>query len=76
MIKTLQLIFSDRKYVSVSMCFLTLNILFGTWAIYIPTIKKKLDIDEGQLGFAVLFLGIGTFLMLIFAHKIIQKLHA
>lgn len=76
MIKTLQLIFSDRKYLSVSMCFLTLNILFGTWAIYIPAIKKKLAIDEGQLGFAVLFLGIGTFLMLIFAHKIIQKLHA
>ncbi|MDT8413946.1 MAG: MFS transporter [Flavobacteriaceae bacterium] len=76
MIRTLQLILKHPTYRSIAMCFMTLNILFGTWAIYIPTLKNKLKIDEGELGVAVLFLGIGTFCMLIFAPKIIRFLHA
>lgn len=50
--------------------------MFGTWAIYIPTIKSRLGIDEGELGLAILFLGIGTFIMLLTAPSIVRYFHA
>lgn len=76
MIKTLRLIFKNGAYRSIAFCFMSLNFLFGTWAIYIPSIKSKLDLDEGQLGMAILFLGIGTFSMLLLAPTIVRYLHA
>lgn len=76
MIKTLRLVFKNGAYRSIAFCFMSLNFLFGTWAIYIPSIKNKLDLDEGQLGMAILFLGIGTFSMLLVAPTIVRYLHA
>lgn len=71
---SLKLILSNYRYLAPAMLFATLNIFFGTWAIYIPSIKEKLGIDEGQLGFAILFLGLGTFIMLILSPTLIKKI--
>ena len=70
---SLFLILSKKRYLAPAMLFATLNVFFGTWAIYIPYIKNKLAINEAELGFAVLFFGIGTFLMLVGAPILIKK---
>lgn len=53
---------------------MSLNIWFGVWAIYIPTVKDKLQIDKADLGFAIFFLSFGVFAMFPLASKIINKL--
>jgi MFS family permease len=54
--------------------FASLNILFGTWAIYIPTIKEDLNIDKATLGLAIFFLSLGVFTIFPLASRIINKL--
>jgi len=66
-------ILSHKRYASPAMVFLIMNVLFGTWAIYIPTIKNKLQIDEAAIGLAVFFMALGTLTMLFLAPYIIKK---
>jgi len=69
---SLKLILTRRHYFGPALVFATLNVLFGTWAIYIPTIKTKLGIDEGDLGFAIFFMALGTLVLITLAPKIIK----
>lgn len=71
--KSLKLILSNPKYFGPAWVFASLNILFGTWAIYIPTVKEKLDIDKADLGIAIFFLSLGVFTIFPLAAKIINK---
>jgi MFS family permease len=71
--KALQLIFSKGKYFAPALVFASINVLFGTWAIYIPRIKSTLQIDEGQLGIAIFCMALGTLTMLFLAPRIIRK---
>lgn len=72
--KSLQLIFSNPRYFAPAWVFTTLNIWFGTWAIYIPTVKEKLDIDKADLGIALFCLSLGVFAIFPLAPKIINRL--
>lgn len=72
--KSLQLILSNSRYFGPAWVFASLNILFGTWAIYIPTIKEALSIDKSQLGFAIFFLSLGVFTVFPIASTIINKI--
>jgi len=69
---SLKLIFSNPRYFAPALVFATINVLYGTWAIYIPRITAKLEIDEGQLGIAIFFMALGTLTMLMIAPKIIS----
>jgi len=71
--KSLQLILSNPRYFAPAWVFASLNLLFGTWAIYIPTIKGGLSIDKSQLGIAIFFLSLGVFTVFPIAAKIINK---
>ena len=71
--KSLQLILSNPRYFAPAWVFASLNLLFGTWAIYIPTIKGGLSIDKSQLGIAIFFLSFGVFTVFPIAAKIINK---
>lgn len=71
--KSLQLILSNSKYFAPAWVFASLNLLFGTWAIYIPTVKEALTIDKSQLGIAIFFLSLGVFTVFPVAAKIINK---
>lgn len=71
--KTILLIFSKSRYLGPALVFASLNFIFGTWAIYIPTVKDYLDIDKGALGVAIFCLAMGTFSVLPFAAPIIRK---
>jgi len=72
-LKSLTLIFSNFRYFAPAFIFATLNVVIGTWAIYIPTIKTKLAIDEGDLGLALFCMALGTLTMILFAPKIIGR---
>ncbi len=72
--KSLQLIFSNPRYFAPAWVFASLNIWFGTWAIYIPIVKEKLEIDKADLGIALFCLSLGVFTIFPIASKIINKL--
>jgi len=72
--KSLRLILSNPRYFAPAWVFASLNIWFGTWAIYIPTVKENLGIDKSQLGIAIFFLSLGVFTIFPVAAKIINKL--
>lgn len=71
--KSLRLILSNPRYFAPAWVFASLNLLFGTWAIYIPTVKENLSIDKSQLGIAIFFLSLGVFTVFPIAAKIINK---
>ncbi|MFD2587577.1 MFS transporter [Croceitalea marina] len=72
--KSLFLILSNPRYFAPAFVFTSLNIWFGTWAIYIPTVKEKLAIDKADLGIAIFFLSLGVFTVFPIASKIINRL--
>ena len=71
--KSLQLIFTSSRYFAPALLFASLNIAFGTWAIYIPRITGKLEITEGELGFAVFFLALGTLTIIPFVPRLVDR---
>lgn len=72
--KSLFLILSNPRYFAPAFVFTSLNVWFGMWAIYIPSVKEKLAIDKADLGFAIFFLSLGVFTIFPVASKIINKL--
>ena len=72
--KSLWLILSNPRYFGVAWVFTSINIWFGTWAIYIPTVKEKLDINKADLGIALFCLSLGVFTIFPVASKVINKL--
>lgn len=65
-------ILKNRTYFSVAYVFTTLNILYGTWAIYIPYIKEQLDLNKAELGIALFAFALGIFSIMGFVPKIIS----
>nr|WP_299339818.1 MFS transporter [Allomuricauda sp.] len=72
--KSLQLIFSNPRYFGPAWVFASLNIWFGTWAVYIPSVKENLGINKADLGIAIFFLSLGVFTIFPMASTIINKL--
>lgn len=72
--KSLRLILTNANYFGPSWVFASLNILFGTWVIYIPQVKDALNIDKSELGFAIFFLSLGVFLVFPFASRLVNAL--
>ena len=71
--KSLRLILSNPRYFGPAWVFASLNILFGTWAIYIPTVKEALAIDKSELGIAIFFLSLGVFTVFPISSIIINR---
>ncbi|NJB36008.1 MULTISPECIES: MFS transporter [Flavobacteriaceae] len=72
--KSLRLILSNPRYLAPALVFASLNIWFGTWAIYIPTVKEMLAIGKADLGFALFFLSLGVFSVFPIASKLVARL--
>ncbi len=68
--KSLGLILRHRRYFAPAWAFMSLNLVYGTWAIYIPAIKAQLEIDKSALGIAIFFMAMGSFLILPIAPRI------
>lgn len=72
--KSLRLILSDPRYFAPAWVFASLNLWFGTWAIYIPTVQTELGIDKARLGIAIFFLALGVFTVFPFASRLVNRL--
>jgi len=71
---SLKLILSNWKYFSAAWVFASLNILIGTWVMYIPHVKSELQLDDGQLGIALFCYAMGTLLLIPFVPMITKKI--
>lgn len=72
--KSLRLVLSEPRYLSLAVVFLSLSMWFTTWAIYIPRVQQQLGLDKFQLGIAISFLSAGVFVIFPLASPIIQRL--
>ena len=61
---SLGLILSNRRYWAPAYAFMCLNLIYGTWAIYIPTIKETIGINKSELGLAIFAMALGNFFIL------------
>jgi len=57
--KSLKLILTNKRCFSIVWVFSSLNIMIGTWVLYIPQVKEKLQLDDAQIGFALFCLALG-----------------
>ena len=72
--KSLRLILSNISYFAPSWVFSSINILIGTWILYIPFIKLKFNLDDAQIGFALFFSALGLLISIPFVPKINRKI--
>ncbi|MCB9349870.1 MAG: MFS transporter [Lewinellaceae bacterium] len=72
--RSLQLILSNPRYFAPAWVFASLNILVGTWVLYIPYVKEKLSLDDGQVGIALFFFALGTLSMVPVSSAFIGRL--
>lgn len=68
--KSLRLILSNIIYFAPAWVFASINILIGTWILYIPFIKLKFQLNDGELGFALFFTALGLLIAIPFIPKI------
>lgn len=71
---SLKLILTNTKYFSVAWVFASLNIIIGTWVLYVPYVKEKLELTNSQLGFALFCTALGILLFLPFVPYITKKM--
>ncbi len=71
---SLQLILSRSRYFAPAWVFASLNIWFGTWAIYIPAVKSQLRIDKASLGIALFCLSLGVFAIFPVAPRLVNRM--
>ncbi len=72
--KALIFILSKSRYFAPAWVFASLNILIGTWALYIPRVKEKTGLSDGDLGFTLLFFALGTMVVMPITPLLIRKL--
>lgn len=65
-LESLRLILSDKNYFSPAWVFASLNILTGTWVLYLPHIKTKFALNDGQIGLALFCLALGLLISIPF----------
>jgi hypothetical protein len=71
---SLLLILRNRRYLAPAWVFASLNIIVGTWALYIPTVKEKLQLDDATLGLALLAFSIGLLVIIPLSSRIIATI--
>jgi len=72
--ESLLLILSRKRYFAPVWVFASINIMVGTWVLYIPRVKEKLLIDDGDIGLALFCYAIGGLVAVTFSSKIIDAI--
>ncbi len=70
---SLKLILSKYRYFAPAWVFASINILIGTWVLYIPRVKEKLSLNDSELGLAIFFLALGILTFLPLAPYLSRK---
>lgn len=71
---SLKVILQNFRYFSPVWVFASINILMGTWVLYIPYIKDKLGLDDGELGVALFCYALGILVMIPLISSINKRL--
>lgn len=66
--------FLDKYCRTISLGFGLLGFLFGTWAVMIPFVKEKFELNDATLGLVLLSMPLGAMIFNPFAALIIQKI--
>lgn len=72
--KSLLLILSDVRYLAPVWVFSSVNILIGTWILYVPHIKMKFELNDSQIGVALFFTACGLLLSIPFVPFVNKKI--
>lgn len=72
--ESLRLILSNRNYFSPAWVFASINIMTGTWVLYLPHIKSKFSLNDGQIGLALFCLALGLLISIPFIPSINKKI--
>ncbi len=72
--KSLKIILSKFKYFSVAWIFASLNFIIGTWALYIPHVKEKLQLNDSEIGIALFCFALGILVFLPLVPFITRKI--
>jgi len=73
MIINLIIFFKNRYFRTAGLFFAINSIFFGSWITRLPDIQEKINIGEGELGFALLGLPLGAVIVMPFISNFIQK---
>ena len=71
---SLRLILSDRRYFAPAWVFASLNIMIGTWVLYLPHIKMKFGINDAEVGIALFCVALGLLISIPFVPFVNQKI--
>lgn len=71
---SLKIFFKERKFFAPAFLYACFALVFSTWIIYIPHLAAKLQISEGQIGTALFFSSVGSFVMIPLANRLIDIL--
>jgi fucose permease len=71
---SLKIILSNTKYFSVVWIFASLNFIVGTWVLYIPYVKEKLQLNDSEIGIALFCFAFGILLFLPLVPLITKKI--
>jgi len=63
-VNSLRLILSNKSYFSPAWVFASLNIMIGTWVLYLPHVKNKLNLNDAQIGVALFCVALGALLII------------
>ncbi len=70
---SLKVFINNKEAVAVSLVFMAISILFGSWVTRIPDLKEALNFSEGDLGLSLLGMSTGALLMMPFSAWIMSK---
>lgn len=71
---SLRRILSNPVFFAPAWVFSSLNILIGTWVLYLPAIKAKFSINDAAVGFALFFTSFGLLLSIPFVPLVNSRL--
>jgi MFS family permease len=64
----------NTRSIAIGFCFITIGLLFGGWATFVPFIKSKFNFDDAQLGILLLSMPFGALAMNPIAATFVRKL--
>ena len=69
--KSLWLMLSQRRYFAPAWVFVSINIMVGTWILYLPFIKERFQLNDAEVGSALFFSACG----LLFSIPLVPKIN-
>ena len=69
--RSLLLILSRRRYFGPAWIFASLNVVVGTWVIYLPMVRDRLGLTEAEIGIALFCFSAGLLTMIPMASRLL-----